>query len=113
MQINIYCLFALYFKENYPEDIYPLEIISDKNILGSCTTYRTRLDITHLIRTEDDQCIRTHQEVLRRYASIYLCNCMSVSVWAVNTFFITEKHIPRNVSFIIIPVDMEQSVDSR
>lgn len=51
------------------EDIYPLQIVDDleNGIRGSCSTYKTRTNITHSIRSADNSMLLSYKEVMERY----------------------------------------------
>ncbi|KAK3104219.1 hypothetical protein FSP39_025394, partial [Pinctada imbricata] len=50
-------------------DIYPIEIISDDNIQGSCSTYKTRKDVTDDVRDKRYQPKLSLQEVMDKYGN--------------------------------------------
>ncbi|XP_025106935.1 general transcription factor 3C polypeptide 1-like [Pomacea canaliculata] len=49
------------------EDIYPVEIINKDGVVGSCSTYKTRTDITSLIRGKDGSASCSYTEAMERW----------------------------------------------
>ena len=52
------------FQDDVPEDIYPVDIIKDGDIVGSCATYNTRNEVTSKVRNADSMVLVTLDEVL-------------------------------------------------
>ncbi|CAH1784139.1 unnamed protein product, partial [Owenia fusiformis] len=54
-------------EEETIEDIYPICIIEDKNIRGSCSTYHTRKDVTSYIRNDHGELLCNLDNVIERW----------------------------------------------
>ena len=62
----------IWLQEQLP-DIYPYELVNDteNGVIGSCSTYRTRKDVTSIIRNDDFKPLLSYEDVVERY--MYFC----------------------------------------
>ena len=43
-------IYILLIQDDLPDDIYPINVVRDGDIVGSCSTYTTRKDVTDTVR---------------------------------------------------------------
>ena len=58
------------FQEHVPDDIYPICLINDNGIRGSCETYKTRMAITETVRGPEKRL--SLAEAAERFVQLYI-----------------------------------------